>query len=351
MNCLIFGTGSYFENRREYIKEKIIAFVDNKNEGEKELIPIIKPSEIKQYVYDYIYIMSIHFVEMGYQLLELDIPKEKIKFGINLGIKNSFEKGFISEKDGKIIITDEKKLAYQNDKVTIAFNTFDELYNIKDIYCRYMTTYNYKVFFDNREEIVIDIGMNIGAASIYFASREKVEKVYSFEPFKTTYKMAKYNIKMNDFARNKVIMKNVGLGKEDEIKEVIYNSEISCGLTTDRETTLKAINMYKEMGLVSNIELQEEQVEILSASKEIYNIISDNREKVIILKIDCEGAEYDILNELDRYNLLKYIKIIMLEWHYDSSRLLEEILIKNKYNFFNFGKNDCLGLIYAINSQ
>lgn len=46
--------------------------------------------------------------------------------------------------------------------------------------------------------IVIDIGLNVGMATLFFANKEFVSKVYAFEPDKNVYEKALYNIGLNE---------------------------------------------------------------------------------------------------------------------------------------------------------
>lgn len=44
------------------------------------------------------------------------------------------------------------------------------------------------------DSIVIDIGANIGLASLFFAARKNVIKVIGYEPLRSTYQKALHNI-------------------------------------------------------------------------------------------------------------------------------------------------------------
>ena len=97
MKVLVMGTGSYYQRKKAGIQGDVIAFVDNFKEGEYEGKEVIRPADTGKYNYDRIYIMSVHFISMGYQLLELGVAREKIYFGANTEPYNDFERNFISE--------------------------------------------------------------------------------------------------------------------------------------------------------------------------------------------------------------------------------------------------------------
>lgn len=65
--------------------------------------------------------------------------------------------------------------------------------------------YNFQILYFDRV-ICIDIGMNIGLASLYFTLNDNIEKIYVFEPFQETYKIALKNFNLNDEKiRSKII--------------------------------------------------------------------------------------------------------------------------------------------------
>lgn len=347
---MIFGTGGYYENKKDCIEGEIIAFIDNYKTGLKQSIPIITPKQIFEYNYDFIYVMSVHFVEMVYQLLDLGVRADKIKIGVNLEKKNSIET-YLFRNNGRVICTKDNKVAYSVGNTVIAVKTYDELYNVCEIFSDIVKTYNY--FFDSeKDEIVIDVGMNIGAASVYFANRDNVKAVYAYEPFPKTFELAAYNIEKNSKAAEKVIMKNAGWGKENETKVLDYCSNMTCGLATNSEDTQNAVSMYKKMGLINaSEEYSKESINIVSAVQELQKIVEHSNGRQIVMKIDCEGAEYEIFSELDKFGLVRNINVIMLEWHYKGSDMIEEILKKNNFSYFSFGKNENLGTIYAVKRE
>jgi hypothetical protein len=76
------------------------------------------------------------------------------------------------------------------------------------------------------------------------------------------------------------------------------------------------------------------------------------------LKIDCEGAEYEIIESLDEKYLTNNIDKICLEYHLNKNGKLNNILEKLKKCGFmvNFEHgdhqiNDELGIIYAYKND
>lgn len=81
---LVFGTGRFFENRKQCIPmECVIGFLDNNPDKQGKMFcgrKVISPEQISQEKFDYVLIMSSAENDMKQQLLELGINDEKIVF-------------------------------------------------------------------------------------------------------------------------------------------------------------------------------------------------------------------------------------------------------------------------------
>lgn len=129
----------------------------------------------------------------------------------------------------------------------------------------------------------IDIGANCGVATIILAKQNPESIVYSFEPCKKTFETLCNNIKINNLKN--VISYNKAVSKQ-EIKtlNLFSHPEFSGGNTT-----------YADSSIIHNFfnkEIESYVVECISLDE---IIINNNITEVELLKIDCEGAEYDIL--------------------------------------------------------
>jgi len=138
-------------------------------------------------------------------------------------------------------------------------------------------------------EIVIDIGANIGDSPIYFALN-KAKYVIALEPYPYTFNLAVQNIKANNL-NDKITILNSGYGKTSEIVKVDEK------MRNTGRTILVSSNEGKEVKLYS-----------------LETLINEFDIKEAVLKIDCEGCEYNLLNEDD--GVLKKFKRIILEFHY-----------------------------------
>lgn len=136
---------------------------------------------------------------------------------------------------------------------------------------------------------VIDIGANVGSFAILAASMVGTTgKVFAFEPAGATFSRLKRNIELNEFKNITAI--NAAVGSADgEIKLYLgdrsaYASmlqQVGGQTETVRARTLASV--IKELGL----------------------------DRVKLLKLDCEGAEYDILDGLTMETARKIDQISM----------------------------------------
>jgi FkbM family methyltransferase len=189
--------------------------------------------------------------------------------------------------------------------------------------------------------IVIDIGANIGASALFFASKPWVYHVYSFEPLKPTAQIARANIERNAAVRAKITLSEFGLGSRDETLTVEYSPEWKgkSGPATLPTDIPRTVQSWKE-----NIDLK-------AASKVLPEIFESAGGRAIIVKMDCEGGEWNILPDLAKSGLLNHIDHMIFEWHERTPEPLENLLVENGFTVAR--RTDALGakigLIYATN--
>jgi len=160
------------------------------------------------------------------------------------------------------------------------------------------------------DDIIVDIGAHIGVFSIFAAVRAKNGRIYSYEPFLENFRLLEKNISMNSLSNINIF--NLGVcGKERERN-----------LFVEKDTG--GHNLYNNLNLGSR--------EIRCTTIEgIFN--SNNLDQINFLKIDCEGAEYEILFNTPK-DVFKKIDKISLEYHSSSSNLNTEL--KNFLRNMNF---------------
>jgi FkbM family methyltransferase len=153
-------------------------------------------------------------------------------------------------------------------------------------------------FLDVKGKPVIDIGANIADSSIYFAA-EGASHVIALEPYPKNYQIAKKNIELNNL-NSKITLLQAGGGSRDQ--NIFINSDYA-GICKPLETSSSG-----------------EKAAILSLDTltNKFNINSG------LLKMDCEGCEYDTILNSSIPTLKKFSKI-QIEYHYGYKDLCNKL--------------------------
>jgi len=185
---------------------------------------------------------------------------------------------------------------------------------------------------------LIDIGLNRGIASLFFATYPNIKKIYAFEPFKPTFELAKKNLELNPQLSEKLNAFNFGLGKADTTLELPYIDNATGGMSTTHDVCKGEKNIKKET------------VVIKDAAKEITSILEENKNKYIIVKCDCEGAEFEIFERLNEEKLIGNIDIILMEYHFNKPDGLVSVLTENGFAVRTkvLSEKMSTGYIYAV---
>ena len=128
-------------------------------------------------------------------------------------------------------------------------------------------------------DMVIDIGANIGMVSIYLATMYPGIYVVAIEPFNVNYISLRDNVLANDVG-GRVTCINTAIGGECGKFPMIAHVESNTGGATGYLTNMNLPN--HELYTADMITLDRLFAEL-------------GLSRVKLLKIDCEGAEYDIL--------------------------------------------------------
>ena len=137
---------------------------------------------------------------------------------------------------------------------------------------------------------IIDVGSNIGIFALFCADRFPKAKIICYEPSSTSFSYLEKNIRVN---RVQAICHNYGLGLPER-SAILYASKLGATTAT---IFASAVNDF-----------QSELVEILALSNSI-------NYDVQLLKIDVEGSEYEIIDDLIINQKLKWIEHIIIEYH------------------------------------
>jgi len=159
----------------------------------------------------------------------------------------------------------------------------------------HLNSYNFAA---SQDVVAMDIGMNIGLASLYLARMPNVRHVYSFEPFPVPRARALENFALNPDLARKITVHEFGLSDNNEELAVRY----------DEAQTISTSIKGKSSGAETKI-LVRDAAEIFS------ELLLGLRGLDLVVKMDCEGSEFPIFETLDKRGLLKYVRVFMIEWH------------------------------------
>jgi FkbM family methyltransferase len=233
----------------------------------------------------------------------------------------------IRSVDGKTIITLLGIDCYPTNK--------EEIFILHEIF--WSGIYN---FLSSRPCIIIDIGMNVGFSSLFFASKTSVAKVIGYEPFLPTYQRALENFQLNPTLYQKIVPVNLGIGTRDERKSFAYceDRKGSVSITDDPHFRPR-----------EGMRVTQEEITIMAADKLFRKIRSDYSGLQIVCKMDCEGAEYDIFQGLSEFGGDQLPHAFMIEWHYKGNQTIVDFLTRRNYEVFSLTHdNQDLGMIYAV---
>jgi FkbM family methyltransferase len=229
-----------------------------------------------------------------------------------------------SHKDGVLACFKDLKLYLES---------AEEFFIVKEVFVE--KDYN---LLSNANFVIFDIGMNIGISSLFFALNKNVTQIYSFEPVLTTYSQAVYNLELNKTYSNKIEAFNFGLGGSSRVEKVLYNSQAkgNCGIRLESSLVIDKKNA------------EEIEITIKNVSEVFPDLLAKHPEQKKVFKIDCEGAEYEILQKLNEENLLKDIDVLLIEWHDKGATTLEELLVANDFTVLSRHLTSITGMIYAF---
>lgn len=182
--------------------------------------------------------------------------------------------------------------------------------------------YRNEYFFEckSQKPIIFDCGANIGMATLFFKWLYPKCIVYSFEPDKKTFKLLQRNIRKNKLKN--VFLFNLALSDKNGTVDFYSDSKNPGSLimttknneSNDTKTRVKTISL-------SNF-LKKEKIK-----------------KIDFIKMDIEGSEREVIEDLANNKQLDYVSKICVEYHHHlpiiESKLsyFLEIFEKNNFNY------------------
>lgn len=144
----------------------------------------------------------------------------------------------------------------------------------------------------NENDTAVDIGAHIGVFTLYAAANVPKGKVFAYEPIYGNFSLLKKNVKQNRLTNVKIFNKAV---TSNGRKIKIYVSPSNSG-----GHSIYPVD-HNKIAEVESVTLE--------------NLMKQNRiSKINFLKLDVEGAEFDIILKTPK-NVFKKIDKIVMEYH------------------------------------
>ena len=191
--------------------------------------------------------------------------------------------------------------------------------------------YNKHGFKIDKNDVVIDIGAHIGIFSIYASQFCKNGKILCYEPSTENYELLQCNISQNHLKN--IFPNNFAVSHNNDFVTLYINPDNTAHSIYG--STSKSIQVK---------------------SRTLQNIFDSNKLEICdYLKLDCEGAEYEIIESLP-IEYIKKIKQIYIEYHFsDSKRAMLDNMIKKleqmSFSIIKEPSEQGMGSIYAMNKD
>lgn len=148
-------------------------------------------------------------------------------------------------------------------------------------------------------DIIIDIGAHVGVVSTYLSKINPKSKIYAYEPTYNSYHCLTKNLKMNGIENVTVFNKAVTSDGRNVKMMMPFNNTGGSSLMFEPNTKNYFYNVINSLAIN----------ELISGILE-----KEKKDKIKLLKIDCEGAEYEILKTLSP-ELFSKIEYLVGEFH------------------------------------
>ena len=167
--------------------------------------------------------------------------------------------------------------------------------------------YDVEDFEINTNDTVIDIGAHIGLFSLLVSQLCKTGKILSFEPVSENFDLLVSNLKLNRIEN--ILPFNMAVSKNSGRLDLFLNNDQSAHSIFSKSSE-----------------------SISAESTSLQKIFDENKiSSCKLLKLDCEGAEYQIIDSLPSEYLDK-IQNIVMEYHLADTKpeLVKSLILKIK---------------------
>jgi len=217
------------------------------------------------------------------------------------------------------------KFRIGSDYLTARYGKVSDLFVLEEIYLEKLYDGDY------RGSFVIDVGGYIGETALFFAQRG-ARRVFCVEPSPDNLRLLEQNISQSSFKDKIVIIRAAILDKDGSVEFYMNNQRPSDNRVANYHDFMK---YHTRSDLKYNVQAMSFQ-SLLEYT---------GLEEVDVVKLDCEGSEYDILLGTPD-SVLKRVRKYIIEYHNGPDvlvRRLDDLGYKVREKF----RGGAVGLLYA----
>lgn len=176
----------------------------------------------------------------------------------------------------------------------------------------------------NKKIIFLDLGANVGKVTEKLLEIDNITKIYCFEPVIENFKILERKFGKNDKIKleNKIVWNQKGkVNFSVGSKNFHTNSKITKIINDRNYDKRKYIKQY--------------EIDCIDIYDFIESLNINNEEQYLVIKMDIEGAEYEVLPRMIEKNSIQKVDILLVEFHKEpipgkSKKSIIENIFKNK---------------------
>ncbi len=178
---------------------------------------------------------------------------------------------------------------------------------------------DYEIACDKKSPIIIDCGSNIGLSILSLKSRYPDARIIAFAPNPAAFGYLQRNVQANNLTD--VSLNQCAVASKDETRVFFSDADDDGALGASLTDRLR----------------EKTDRRVVEQSVQCVTLSSFITKPVDFLKIDVEGAEQEILENLSDRDLLKQVNEMFVEYHYnecnDGNRLIDILNILENADF------------------
>ncbi len=131
-DAIVFGVGNYYSHKKDDVKKiyNVLGYIDNSVDlySQKKYDDgktILNPARLEEFQAEKIIIMSVKYVDMFNNLIELGVSPDRIIFGYDFSPAYDYFESYLMEKKG-IMVAEDKKIMIKYDNNEYILDTNEE---------------------------------------------------------------------------------------------------------------------------------------------------------------------------------------------------------------------------------